>query len=366
MDANCHICGAYFDEDVKFPMLLDCGHTMCLSCVKTISTLRCPLCKEKFVKAVKNLSLASKLEMMLKEEKGEMVNAEWIIQGKVVKTCIPMMNVGTMAAVLSSSAINLIKKAYELKAVELSLDVKEYDITQFSKFLIFFNQNRKLHSGKIEELNDLENFMRLGWLGITNSVYNITKELILGGNKIHIFMEINKVLVNFSEDSVICKRACDLKLNTGMGIFPIYFRPGYDTLLKVLYMHPRVVLHAFTTLKLDAASAIISQFKLSPLLHLFKFFQVQSVNKENISKELQTIQEKFGASFIVITTEKFLNDAISKVALRLRPYCDLELSQNYQNENYMLHLSTAFESTLAHSLTTQDIVASLNEFAELT
>jgi hypothetical protein len=130
-------------------------------------------------------------------------------------------------------------------------------------------------------------------------------------------------------------------------------------------MHPRVVLHALTTLKVDAATAIIYQFKLSPLLHSFKFHQIHSATKDSMNKEMLAIQEKYGSSFIIISTDKIHNDTICKVLLPLRPYCDLELSQNYQNENYMLHLSTAFESTLTHSLTAQEIVAGLNEFAEL-
>ena len=72
MFQQCYICYEKFDVASKFPMLSNCGHTICKDCLinlKVISTksYECPLCKKRVKKWVKN-------EAQKKVMEGEPVN----------------------------------------------------------------------------------------------------------------------------------------------------------------------------------------------------------------------------------------------------------------------------------------------------
>ncbi|KAK7454036.1 hypothetical protein VKT23_011547 [Stygiomarasmius scandens] len=47
-DSSCDVCLDAFDNDLKVPCVLDCGHVFCLSCITRVDPLVCPLCRDEF------------------------------------------------------------------------------------------------------------------------------------------------------------------------------------------------------------------------------------------------------------------------------------------------------------------------------
>lgn len=45
---ECQICNRKYDDDKKFPMMIDCGHTFCLDSLNRIQNSRCPMCNTSF------------------------------------------------------------------------------------------------------------------------------------------------------------------------------------------------------------------------------------------------------------------------------------------------------------------------------